>query len=63
MLHAVEMSLFPNWVGTEQRRHVTLSADGCELVLEADPFLLRGRVARRPVTWRRIEGAIPDWIG
>jgi hypothetical protein len=61
VLHHVEMSLFPNWVGTTQRRHVTLSADGQELVLEADPFLLRGRVARQRLTWRRIGS--PDALG
>lgn len=54
VIHAVEMSLFPNWVGTEQRRHVELSADGDGLVLSADPFLLRGRISRHRLSWRRI---------
>lgn len=57
VIHQVEMSLFPNWVGTAQRRHVTVSPDGADLVLEADPFLLRGRVARQRLTWVRITDA------
>ncbi|MFN8623326.1 MAG: lipocalin-like domain-containing protein [Chloroflexota bacterium] len=56
VIHEVVMSLFPNWVGTAQRRHVQLSADGLSLVLSSDPFLLRGRVSRQVLAWRRIEG-------
>ena len=51
------MSLFPNWVGTAQRRHVELSADGRSLVLSSDAFLLRGRMSGQRLTWERIEGA------
>lgn len=54
VIHQVVMSLFPNWVGTAQRRHVTLSADGSSLVLASDPFLLRGRRSRQELAWRRI---------
>jgi hypothetical protein len=54
VIHSVVMSLFPNWVGTAQRRHVDLSADGERLVLSADPFLLRGRMSRQVLTWRRV---------
>lgn len=55
VLHHVQMSLFPNWVGTEQRRHVAMSADGRDLTLSSDPFLLRGRSSRQVLVWRRIE--------
>ena len=48
------MSLFPNWVGTAQRRHVTLSADGSELILSADPFVVRGRLGTQVLTWERV---------
>ena len=33
VVHTVEMSLFPDWVGSEQRRSVELSADGQRLTL------------------------------
>ncbi len=55
VLHEVRMSQFPNWVGTTQRRHVQLSADGAGLVLSSDPFLLRGRTTRQVLAWSRIE--------
>ena len=53
-VHQVEMSLFPNWVGTSQVRHTTLSDDGDTLVLTADPFVLRGRRASQQLTWQRL---------
>lgn len=54
VVHLVEMSLFPNWIGTTQRRHVALSLDGRELELSADPFVLRGRLSTQRLTWDRI---------
>jgi hypothetical protein len=54
VVHQVTMSLFPNWVGTTQRRHVALSADGRELELSADPFLLRGRLSTQRLAWERV---------
>jgi len=54
VVHEVAMSLFPNWVGTSQRRHVTLSATGDELTLSADPFVVHGRLGRQVLTWRRV---------
>ena len=54
VLHEVRMSLFPNWVGTVQRRHVRLSADGNELTLSADPFVVRGRLGTNVLTWERV---------
>jgi hypothetical protein len=53
VVHEVAMSLYPNWVGTAQRRHVTLSADGNELTLSADPFVVRGRLGTHVLTWER----------
>lgn len=49
--HHVDVSLFPNWVGTTQERNVVL--DGDVLVLSTDPvtFGERTRVAR--MRWRR----------
>jgi hypothetical protein len=56
VLHEVTMSLYPNWVGTTQRRHVSLRADGDELALAADPFVVRGRLGTHGLTWRRVRG-------
>lgn len=54
VVHDVTMSLFPNWVGTTQRRHVTLSGGGRGLTLSSDPFLLRGRLSTQRLTWERV---------
>ena len=56
VLHDVSMSLFPDWVGTQQRRHVALSADGRALTLSTDPMLLRGRTGVQRLEWTRIQG-------
>ena len=56
VVHDVTMSLYPNWVGTSQRRHVALSEDGNELSLSSDPFTVRGRVGTHLLTWRRVSG-------
>lgn len=52
--HIVEMSLYPNWVGTRQLRHVRLSDDGHELELSTDPFTLAGRRSVQRLTWVRV---------
>ena len=54
VIHGVEMSLFPDWVGTHQRRHVTLSDDGSRLTLTADPMTLGGRTGAQRLGWERI---------
>jgi hypothetical protein len=56
VIHDVTMSLYPNWVGTSQRRHVALSEDGNELALSSDAFAVRGRVGTHVLTWRRVPG-------
>ena len=53
VVHTVEMSLYPNWVGTRQVRHVQLSDDGQTLVLSTDPFTLAGRPSVQRLTWSR----------
>jgi hypothetical protein len=55
VLHEVEMSLDPAWVGTLQRRHVGLSADGRTLTLSTDPLLVVGRRGRHRLTWERAD--------
>lgn len=54
VLHDVTMSLFPNWVGTQQRRHVAFSNGGRELTLSSDPLVLRGRLSVQRLTWERV---------
>jgi Lipocalin-like domain len=51
--HTVEMSLYPNWVGTRQVRHVRLSDDSQTLELSTDPLTLAGRRAVHRLTWER----------
>ena len=54
VVHDVTMSLFPNWVGTRQVRHVALEDDGRTLELSTDPFVLRGRLSVQRLRWERI---------
>lgn len=54
VVHDVTMSLFPNWIGTTQRRHVALTPDGRELTLSADQFVLRGRLSAQRLVWERV---------
>jgi hypothetical protein len=56
VIHEVRMSLFPNWVGSRQRRHVSLSDEGRHLVLSSDPFLLNGRMSVQRLAWERVGG-------
>jgi hypothetical protein len=52
VVHDVAMSLYPNWVGTRQVRHVRLLPEA-RLELSTDPFLLDGRRAVPRRVWRR----------
>jgi hypothetical protein len=54
VIHTVEMSLEPAWVGTRQRRHVELSDDRRTLILSTDPLLVVGRRGRQRLTWERV---------
>ena len=54
VVHTVVMSLYPNWVGTRQVRHLALP-DQRTLVLMTDPFLVDGRRAVQRLTWTRDE--------
>jgi hypothetical protein len=54
VVHTVDISLYPNWVGSRQVRHAR-SIDGADrLELSTDPILADGRRARQRLTWRRI---------
>jgi hypothetical protein len=54
VVHDVTLSLYPNWVGTAQRRHVELSGAGMNLALTSDPFVVRGRLGTHRLTWERV---------
>jgi len=49
--HHVKGSLFPNWVGTEQRREIVL--DGDSLTLTSQPILFEGKTRAFRVVWKR----------
>jgi Lipocalin-like domain len=52
VLHHVELSLFPNWVGVTQERLVTISGD--RLTLSTRPLLLEGRQQTAQLLWQRV---------
>jgi hypothetical protein len=54
VIHSVEMSLKPDWVGSEQLRHVELSAERDRLILSSDPIEAGGRLGRHVLTWERV---------
>jgi hypothetical protein len=51
--HYVKGSLFPNWVGTEQRREIAL--DGDQLTLTSQPILFKGQMRVFRAVWKRAE--------
>jgi hypothetical protein len=52
VVHHVELSLFPNWVGGEQERLVDLRGD--RLTLSTPPILLRGIQQSAHLIWERV---------
>jgi len=54
--HHVEMSLFPNWVGTVQRRRFELDAAARRLTLTSPPVTLGGATRIQRLTWERLAG-------
>ena len=52
--HHVEMSLFPNWVGTTQRRRWQLDETGRRLTLMSPPLTLGGATRMQRLTWERV---------
>jgi hypothetical protein len=53
VVHHVELSLFPNWVGSDQERWVELVEN--RLVLSASPLLLAGKPQVPRVVWERVD--------
>jgi hypothetical protein len=57
VVHHVELSLFPNWVGSDQERWVELAGD--RLTLSASPLLLAGKQQVPRLLWERVNPS-PD---
>jgi hypothetical protein len=53
VVHHIEMSLFPNWVGSDQKRHFELSGD--ELMLRTPPMEIGGQEIQNELRWVREE--------
>ena len=53
VIHHVELSLFRNWVGTDQQRWVELAGD--RLTLSASPLLLAGTQQVPRLVWERVD--------
>lgn len=51
VVHHVELSLFPNWIGGDQERLVSLERD--RLTLSTAPFLLQGQRRSAHLVWER----------
>ena len=58
IIHHVELSLFPNWVGSDQERWVEL-AEG-RLTLSASPLLLAGKQQGPRLVWERVDSSLGD---
>ena len=54
--HHVELSQFPNWVGTAQRRRWELDDAGRRLTLTSPPVTLGGATRMQRLTWERVVG-------
>jgi hypothetical protein len=52
VVHHVELSLFPNWVGIDQVRFAEVEAD--ELTITTEPLAIGGETVNRLV-WERVE--------
>ena len=51
VLHRVEASLIPNWIGSEQTNHVVLEVD--TITLSPTPMSIGGRKQVAPLVWKR----------
>ena len=52
VVHHVELSLFPNWLGAEQVRFAEVAGD--ELTITTRPLRIGGETVNR-LTWERVE--------
>jgi hypothetical protein len=54
--HHVEMSQFPNWVGTVQKRRWELDGSTSRLTLTSPPVTAGGATRIQRLTWERASG-------
>lgn len=62
VIHEVEVSLFPNWIGTDQIREMEWAPNdrgGHDLLLSAQSTSSKGEIVTNHLIWRRLE----DWDG
>jgi len=52
VIHHIEISLFPNWVGVDQVRSFSLEGD--RLTLSTPPMLVEGVEQAGHLTWERV---------
>ena len=52
VVHHVEISAFPNWIGVDQQR--TFAVDGDRLLLTTPPLLLNGVPRTSQLSWERV---------
>jgi hypothetical protein len=52
IIHHIELSSFPNWVGTEQKRYFEFAAD--RLILKSPPLTLLGEAQVHRLVWQRL---------
>ncbi len=60
VVHEVEVSLFPNWIGTEQVREMQWARNnrgGHDLLLSAKSTSRKGEIVTNRLIWRRLD----DW--
>ena len=53
IIHHLELSAFPNWVGTDQKRYFEFSGD--RLTLKTPPLTLSGRDQVHRLIWKRLD--------
>lgn len=54
VIHRVDMSLFPNWIGTDLVRTFQFSSDNRELLLSTTPFNAKGFLLQDVLLWERL---------
>ena len=54
VIHHIELSFFPNWIGVEQKRR--LSIDGNRLSLSTPPIAVAGVEQTQHLVWERVKG-------
>jgi lipocalin-like protein len=59
VIHHVEASLFPNWIGTRQHREWQLDPDGRELTLTARGIRQGGETRTHRLSWERVSEGGP----